>query len=90
MTMHWYTWQTKNPGFDTWHTAVKTGLGMPWIGENQATGEPEPDAQQTTDYTAVVEVAADDWRAPVSDLIAGTYPDGLGTPCDPPPEPELP
>ena len=87
--MNWYQWSSESD-FDTWHATVVTGLGMPWIGENQATGEPAPESQQTTAYTAVVEVAPDDWRAPVAELIASTYSDGMGTLCDPPPEPELP
>lgn len=89
MTMHWYKWDAE-PSFDAWEATVVAGLGMPWIGVNQATGQPEPDKQQTTDYTAATEVAPDDWRAPVDDAIAAAYPDGLGTPCDPPPEPPLP
>ena len=60
--MEWYTWATESE-FDTWHAAVITGLGMPWIGQNQATGEPQPDKQQTTAYTSCIEVAAGDWRA---------------------------
>lgn len=90
MSTHWYSWETQTPGFDTWHTAVKTGLNLPRVGVNQATGQLEPDKCQTTEYTAVTEVAADDWRAPVEDDIAAAYSDGLGTQCDPPPEPELP
>ena len=85
--MNWYTWPTEQ-AFDAWHTTVIVGLNMPWIGVDQANGQPQPDKQQTTAYTSVVEVAADDWRAPVADNIAAVYADGLGTPSDPPPSPE--
>jgi hypothetical protein len=74
MTMHWYQWDDE-PSFDAWEATVVAGLGMP---------------QHTTAYTAATEVAVDDWRAPVDEAIAAAYPGGLGVPCDPPPEPELP
>lgn len=87
--MNWYTWTT-SAAFDAWHAQVVAGLNLPRVGHNQATGEPEPQKQQTTAYTAVTEVASDDWRAPVANSIAQAYPDGLGTPTEPPPpSPEL-
>ena len=82
--MNWYTW-TSVAAFDVWHATVIAGLNLPRIGHNQATGQPEPSKQQTTAYTSIVEVAADDWRAPVANNIANTYTDGLGTPSEPPP-----
>jgi len=82
----YYTWPTEQ-AFDAWHTAVIEALNLPRIGHNAATGQPEPNKQQTTGYTSVVEVAADDWRAPVEDHVATAHPDGLGTPSDPPPSP---
>ena len=85
--MNWYTWPTQQD-FNDWHQTVTTGLHLPRVGINQATGRPEPDKQQTTAYTSVTEVAADDWRAPVDADVATTYATGLGTPCDPPPTPE--
>ena len=85
--MNWYTWPTQQD-FNNWHQTVTTGLHLPRVGINQATGRPEPDKQQTTAYTSVTEVAADDWRAPVDADVATTYAIGLGTPCDPPPTPE--
>jgi hypothetical protein len=85
--MNWYTWSTE-AAFDAWHATVVDGLGMPWIGQNQATGEPEPNNQHTTAYTAVTEVAADDWRAVVGDDIVAGYADGLGALSEAPPEPE--
>lgn len=84
----WRTWQSRTE-FDAWHATVCTGLGIPHPGVNVATGEVDPDAQWTTAYTDVVEVAADDWRAVVEDEIAAAYPDGLGVPCDPPPTSDL-
>lgn len=85
--MQWYLWPSE-ADFDAWHATVCIGLGIPHPGINDATGETDPDAQWTTAYTAAAEVAADDWRAIVEPDIAATYPDGLGTPCDPPPTPE--
>ena len=85
--MNWYTWTTQQD-FNNWHQTVITGLHLPRVGINQATGRPEPDKQQTTAYTSVTEVAANDWRAPVDADVATTYATGLGTPCDPPPTPE--
>jgi hypothetical protein len=87
--MEWYTWTTES-AFDTWHATVISGLGMPWVGENQATGEPQPDKQLTTAYTACTEVAAGDWRAPVSDEIAANYSTGIGALSEAPPDPEIP
>ena len=84
--MTYYTWPTLET-FNTWHNAVIDALGLPRIGVNAATGQPEPNKQQTTGYTTVTEVAADDWRAPVDPDIAAAHPDGLGTPSDPPPSP---
>ena len=89
MTMHWYKWTTEEL-FTAWQEPVNVGLGLPRVGVNQATGRPAPLKQRTLEYTATTEVAADDWRAPVADDIAAAYPDGLGEPCDPPPEPPLP
>ena len=86
--MMWYTWPTVQ-AFDAWHAAVIAGLNLPRIGYNQATGQPEPQKQATTAYTSIVEVTETDWRAPVGDDIAAAYPDGLGTPTDPPPSPPL-
>lgn len=83
----WYSWQTVG-AFDAWHATVCAALGIPHPGRNAATGEIDDDAQWTTAYTSVTEVAADDWRAVVEDDIAADYPDGLGVPCDPPPAPD--
>lgn len=85
--MTWHTWPSK-AAFDAWHATVVTGLGLPRIGHNAATGQPEPAKQQTTAYTAVVEVAVNDWRAPVGADIAAAYPDGLGAPSTAPPTEE--
>lgn len=87
--MNWYTWTTE-AAFDAWHAQVIAGLNMPWIGVDQANGQPQPDKQQTTNYTAVTEVGPTDWRAPVGDDIAAAYSDGLGAPSEPPPSPEEP
>ncbi len=83
MTPNWYTWPTFAT-FTAWHSLAKTELGIPHPGRNAATGEIDPDAQWTTAYTEVVEVAADDWRAVVEDYVVALVPDNLGTPCDAP------
>ncbi len=79
-----YLW-TSHTDFDAWHTTVCEALGIPHPNRNAATGELDVDAQWTTAYTEVTEVAGDDWRAYVEDEIAAQFPDGLGTPSDPPP-----
>lgn len=83
---NWYTWPTQ-ADFDVWHDNVVQALNLPRIGNNAATGQPDPTAQATTAYTAVVEVAEDDWRAPVEAHIASDFADELGTPSEPPPQP---
>lgn len=83
----WYRW-TSQESFDAWHDAVCVALGIPHPNRNAATGEIDVDAQWTTAYTNVTEVAADDWRASVEDHVAADFPDGLGTPSDPPPAAE--
>lgn len=85
----YYLWPTK-ADFNTWHDTVCTALGIPHANCNAATGEIDDDAQWTTSYTVVTEVAADDWRAFVEDKIATQFPDGLGVPSEPPPAQSLP
>jgi len=89
MAKAWYSWGTEQ-SFAAWHSVVIDALGLPRVGVNQATGEPEPDAQMTTAYTEVTEVGAGDWRAPVEDTVAATYAAGLGAPSEAPPEPLMP
>lgn len=89
MAKAWYSW-TSDAAFDAWHTAVVNALNLPRVGVNQATGEPEPDAQWTTAYTEVTEVGSDDWRAPVEDDVAAAHPVGLGGASEPPPAPPMP
>jgi len=86
--MNYFTWISQE-AFDNWHQTVVEGLNLPRIGVNSATGELAPDKQHTTAYTSVLEVSADDWRAPVESDIAAAYSDGLGAPCDPPPSLDL-
>lgn len=85
---HWRTWETK-AAFDAWHTTVVNGMNLPRVGVNQATGEPQPDAQWTMAYTEVTEIAENDWRAPVEDHIADIYTEGIGEICEPPPMPDI-
>lgn len=68
--MKWYSFTSKE-AFDTWHEALKTELGYPLPSvdsEGNVLGEPF-----TTEYTSVIEVAADDWRT----VIDEQYADGL-------------
>lgn len=85
--MNWYTWPSEAL-FDAWHAQVVAGLGLPRIGVNQATGQPQPDKQPTTAYTSVTEVSATDWRAPVGADVAAQFADGLGVLSTAPPEQE--
>lgn len=85
----WRQW-TSLTAFDAWHDAAKLALGIPHMGYNAETGEPEPDSQWTTAYTDPRSVAADDVRAIVEPAVAELVPEGLGVPCDPPPAPPLP
>jgi hypothetical protein len=89
MMKHWRAWETE-AAFEAWHTSVVDGMNLPRVGLNQATGEPEPNAQWTTRYTEATEIAAGDWRAPVDEDVAEAYPSGIGVVCDPPPEPDFP
>jgi hypothetical protein len=73
----WYSWQTEE-AFDQWHQTVITGLGLPKIGTNLASGSQEPDKQQTEIYTNVIECGSSDFRAFVETVIAETYSVGLG------------
>jgi hypothetical protein len=82
----WYRWTTQ-AAFDAWHDAVCADLHIPHPGRNQSTGEIDPDAQWTTEYTNVFEVADDDWRASSSADVAALHPELLGTPSEPPPSP---
>ena len=83
--MH-YRWPSL-AAFDAWHNTVCTALGIPYPNRNVATGEVDEDAQWTTAYTSVVEVAPDDWRALVDAEVAADFPTGLGTPSEAPSAP---
>lgn len=84
----WHQW-TSLTDFDAWHDAACAALEIPHPGRNAATGEVDIDAQWTTAYTSVAEVGPGDWRGVVEPDVAALVPDGLGVPCDPPPEPDL-
>lgn len=81
--MAWYTWSSQTD-FETWHTTVCQGLGIPHPNHNGATGEVDPDATWTLRYTDVHEISPDDWRAVVDDDVAGVYQSGLGQPSSEP------
>ena len=85
----WYSWATL-AAFTAWHDAVCVALGIPYPGQNAASGQIDESAQWTTAYTDIVEAAGDDWRAWVGDDIAAAHPAGLGAPSEPPPSPEIP
>lgn len=84
MATNWYTW-TSRDAFDEWHNNVIAQLDLPRPSVNAKTGQLDPTAQPTIAYTAVTEIAGDDWRAPVEPNIAGTFAAGLGSPSQPPP-----
>lgn len=84
-----YSWPSLDL-FNAWHTDACIVLGIPHPNRNAATGEIDEDAQWTTAYTEAVVVAEDDVRAYVEQSVAELVPDGLGTPSEPPPAPELP
>ena len=81
--MRWYRWSSQS-SFDVWHQQVIADLGLPRVGVNAKTGEPQPDKQATTAYTSVVRAGLRDWRAPVEQEIAERFADGLGVPSEPP------
>ena len=78
-----YSWQSLS-SFNAWHSHVKEVLGIPHPGRNARTGEIDEDAQWTDEYTNPVIVNQTDVRASVEDEIAVRFPDGLGTPANPP------
>jgi len=85
---NWYTWPTQEE-FNVWHQTVIDGIGLPRVGVNQATGEPQPDKTQTIAYTNIEFVADSDWRAIVEDAVATQFADHLGTLSEAPPQPEV-
>jgi hypothetical protein len=87
MTWSWYTWPTL-AAFDAWHADACATLNIPHPGRNTSTGEIDESAQWTTAYTEPTIVAVDDVRARVQPDVAAAVPDGMGTPCDPPPSPD--
>jgi len=84
-----YSWPSLG-SFNSWHSNAMQALAIPYPGRNAATGEIDPDAQWTTAYTEAIVVADDDVRAYVEQSVAELVPDGLGTPSEPPPAPDLP
>jgi hypothetical protein len=53
--MNWYEWETQGD-FDAWHNPLCVRLGYPIISNNQATGKPDPSAQQTVAYTSTIKI----------------------------------
>ena len=86
---NWYTWRTLSE-FEIWHSNVITGLNLPRLGQNAATGKIDLNAQATTSYTVAIQITNDDWRAMVEDEIASNFADGLGLPSQPPKAPDEP
>jgi hypothetical protein len=84
----WHQWPDLE-AFHAWHADICVALGIPHAGYNAATGELDETAQWTTAYTDPVTVAADDVRAVVKPDVAELVPVGLGSPCDPPPTPDI-
>lgn len=67
----WYEWNTKED-FDNWHNALCVELGYPLTPVNQATGEPDENAQKTVAYTESHQIE-NKWIA----LIEPEYANGL-------------
>ena len=84
-----YSWSTL-ASFNSWHADAMKALGIPHPNHNAATGEIDETGQWTTAYTEAIVVADDDVRAYVEQSVAELVPDGLGTPSEPPPAPDLP
>jgi hypothetical protein len=78
--MSYYKWNTIKD-FNAWHDLVKTGLGLPKYGNNDATGEIDETAQMTDNYTTAF-IEADGVYALVETDIAQTYTEGLGNISD--------
>jgi hypothetical protein len=49
---NWYEWNSQED-FNTWHNAIRIKLDYPLAGYIQLTGELDPTAPLTTEYTAV-------------------------------------
>lgn len=49
---NFYEWDSQE-AFDAWHDEIRSRLGYPLEGYNQATGELDETAPLTTDYTSV-------------------------------------
>ena len=74
----YYSWATTK-AFNSWHKAVKTGLGIPHPNYNAKTGELDENASWTTAYTRLREDDNSVKYAKVEDKIAEGFPEGLGT-----------
>lgn len=77
MEKKFYKWESLAE-FDAWHSVVKQALGLPRIGINQETGEPDPNATATTEYASVIEMQYKDFRAEIEDVVAEQFSQGLG------------
>jgi hypothetical protein len=84
-----YSWASL-VAFNSWHADACTALGIPHPNHNAATGDIDENAQWTTAYTEAIVVAEDDVRAYVEQSVADLVPDGLGTPSEFPPAPDVP
>jgi hypothetical protein len=84
---NWYKWESQGD-FDAWHNNVIESLGLPRAGTNLATGEEQLNAQWTTSYTALIQIANDDYRALVESDKAITFAVGLGELSEAPPLPD--
>jgi hypothetical protein len=68
---NWYEWNSEED-FNAWHEAIKVKLNYPLAGYIQATGELDPIAPLTTEYTTV-NLVSNKWVGTVEDEHA----DGL-------------
>ena len=80
---NWYEWDNQ-ADFDTWHNEIKLQLNYPLAGYIQSTGELNPTAPVTTQYTAA-QLVDNKWIALVQDEYAQELsPTDLRPPPPPP------
>lgn len=78
----YYSWESQEK-FDIWHEEVKISLGIPYPNKNFNTGETNEDASWTTSYTVLLTDDEGVLFAKVSDEIAASNQENIGTPYQP-------
>lgn len=78
---NWYEWETIE-SFNLWHDAICAKLGYPLDSYNQATGELDPDAMKTIDYTSTWEISGRFIAQVEEEHSAGLIPTTLRPPIE--------